>query len=89
MTVKVELRRVPEGASDYVCAATMTVQGTQWKLDDPDGFFPTQLPVLLAGDHGMRTVQLADEPATWARNLDSILRTGYLVPVVVFDDGDE
>lgn len=88
MTVKVELRRVPEGAADYECVATMTVHDQQWELDDPEGFFPVDLPVLVIEDSAMRSVQLHEDPATWARNLDTILRGGYLVPVVVLDDGD-
>lgn len=89
MTVKVELQRVPEGASEYERVATITVHGQQWELEDPEGFFPVDLPVLVVEDSTMRQVLLHDDPATWARNLDTILRGGYLVPVVVLDNGDE
>lgn len=82
----VELKRVPEGHSDYVTVARLEVddQGT-YRLTDPEEFFPLELAVLLPpvedGDPP-RKITLDEDPATWARNLHTILRTGYLVPVV-------
>jgi len=84
----VELRRVPDGGTDYTTVATVTVadDGT-YELRDPGGYVPVDLHVLVAHDGpGFRPVTLDEDPATWARNLHSVLRTGYLVPVVTHDD---
>lgn len=86
MTVKVELRRVPEGASEYQSVAWMTAAGSSWEVEDPEGLFPTELHVLVAGADGLRPVRLEEDPETWARNLATVLRSGYLVPVVTLDD---
>lgn len=87
MTVKVELHQVPEGGSEYQAVAWMTAAGDSWEVTDPEGLFPTELHVLVAGKGDqLRKVRLEDDPETWARNLDSVLRTGYLVPVVTHDD---
>jgi hypothetical protein len=84
--VAVELRRVPEGARDYVTVARMEiVDGGTYRLDDPDQYFPLDLPVRVRDDvtGEVRRVQLDEDPETWARNLHTVLRTGYLAPVVV------
>lgn len=86
--ITVELHTVPEGRDDYETVATMTVEddGT-YQLQDPDRHFPVQLHVLVTDDQGaFRQVRLEDDAATWARNLDTLLRTGYLVPVITRDD---
>lgn len=85
--IEVELRRVPEGHDDYQTVATLSVDDDgSPTVHDPEGFLPLELPVLVVSDAGeLRRVSFADDPATFARHLDSILRTGYLVPVVTAD----
>lgn len=87
--VKVELRRVPEGGTAYETVAALTVDGEgRCVLDDPQGLVPTDLHVLVPDEeHGLRPVRFEDDPETWARNLHRVLRTGYLVPVLVDDPG--
>jgi hypothetical protein len=86
--ITVELRTVPEGANDYKTVATLSVadDGTV-TTNDPDGYLPLDLKVMVVDDAGAITqVGIDDDPATYARNLGSLLRTGYIVPVV-HDDG--
>lgn len=85
--LEVELRRVPEGADDYVTVARLRVdEGGQTETWDPEGFLPLDVPALVVDAGKIRRVAWQDDPATYARNLRSILRTGYLVPVVTRDD---
>jgi hypothetical protein len=91
--IEVELHESPEGPGDYQVVATLQVadDGT-YRLDNPDGKLLTQLHVLVpddAGEHGLLKVTLEEDPATWARNLDSIYRGGYLTAVVIRDDAQE
>lgn len=85
MLVEVELQRVPDGGREYATAATLAVfdDGTH-KLDDPDELFPLDVPVPVStGEPGRpRRLMFEEDPATWARNLGRVLRTGYLVPVI-------
>lgn len=86
--ITLELQSVPEGRSDYEPVATMTVadDGT-YRLVDPEGLFPVDLHVLVIDDVGdLRQVTVEDDAATWARNLDTVLRAGQLVPVITHDD---
>ncbi|MDP3889837.1 hypothetical protein [Nocardioides sp.] len=85
--IRVELQSVPDGAQDYQAVATITVDddGT-YQLEDPGQLFPTGLHALAAGEDGqLRQVTFDEDPATWARHLDTILRTGHLVPVTTHD----
>lgn len=86
--VEVELQRVPDEGCEYEVAATLRVDDRGVvHLHDPESLIPTSLHVLVAGPGGeLRQVRFEDNPATWARNLDSLLRTGYLVPVITRDD---
>lgn len=86
--IEVELQRVPDGGRDYEVAATLRVDDDgSVDLHDPDRLVPTSLHVLVADPGGqLRQVRFEDEPVTWARNLSSLLRTGYLVPVITRDD---
>jgi hypothetical protein len=87
--ITVELRAVPEGAHDYMTVATLNVadDGTV-TTHDPDGYLPLDVKAMVVDDQDQITqVGIDDDAATYARNLDSILRTGYVVPVVVHDDG--
>jgi hypothetical protein len=89
--IRVDLRRVPEGGRDYETVAQLSVadDGT-YDIDDPQGQFPLGLHVLDFGDDEHagppRQVHFEEDPAAWARNLDTLLRGGYLVPVIVHDD---
>lgn len=85
--IRVELHSVPDGTQDYQAVATLTVadDGT-YQLEDPGELFPTPMHVLVGGEGGqLRQVTFEDDPATWARHLDTILRTGHLVPVTTHD----
>jgi hypothetical protein len=86
--ITVELQCVPEGGHDYQPVATLTVAGDgTYQLSDPENYFPTQLHVLVPDESGeLRPVDFGDDPQTWARNLHTLLRGGYLVPVVTHDD---
>lgn len=88
--ITVEMR-VPgsQPGEGYRTAASLTVfdDGTH-QLDDPERLVPVDLQVLVAtpGETSTRRVAFEEDPATWARHLDTVLRTGYLVPVVVLDE---
>lgn len=88
--IEVELRAVPQGKDDYEAIARLVVRddGTheEW---DPQEVIPYDLHVLAPDEEaGARKVTFEEDPATWARHLKTILRTGYLVPVVVRDDAE-
>ena len=85
--IELELRNVPEGGHDYVAVARLIVHDDdRTEIWDPDDLIPTELYVLVVDDTTPRRISYQDDPATWARNLHSVLRTGYLVPVVTRDD---
>lgn len=86
--IKVELRAVPQGGNDYEAIATVEVrEGEPPTIWDPQEVVPIDLHALVpTGDGQVKKVTFEDDPATWARNLRSILRTGYLVPVITHDD---
>ena len=86
--IEVELQRVPDEGRAYEVAATLSVDDNgAVHLHDPEHLLPTNLHVLVAEPAGqLRQVRFEDDPATWARNLGSLLRTGYLVPVTTRDD---
>lgn len=86
--IKVELRAVPEGGHEYEAIATVEVRdGQPPVIWDPQEVVPIDLHALVpTGDDRARKVTFGDDPATWARHLSSILRTGYLVPVITHDD---
>lgn len=87
MSITVELRRVPEGEREPRAVAQLRVlEDGGYELTDPEGYVDPELlqaPLIAPGG---RRVTLQDDPQTWARNLGRLLRTGYLVPVVVQDD---
>lgn len=89
--ITAELRRVPDAGGDYEVVATIQVDddGT-YRVDDPEGHVPTYLRVLApaAGPEQLQSISLEDDPETWVRHLDSVLRTGYLVPVITHDSRD-
>lgn len=87
--IEVELRAVPQGEKEYVPVARLTVaddgQLTTW---DPEGLIPLEVPALVAKTGGgRRRVSVEEDPATYVRHMDTILRTGYLVPVITTDTG--
>lgn len=73
---------MPEGGTDYETVAALTVDGRgRYVLDDPQELMPTDLHVLVPdADRGLRPVRFEEDPETRARNLHTVLRTGYLVP---------
>lgn len=86
--ITVELRRIPEGHNDYTTVATLTVNDDgAVTIDDPEQYLPVDMHVLVKGADGPRRVTFDEDPDLWARNLHRALRTGYLVPVIVHDDG--
>lgn len=92
MAVEVELRSVPEGKETYEAVARLVVNDDgSHEVWDPGSVVPAlmDLPVLVPlenGERGVSRIAFRDDPAEWARRLDTVLRTGYLVPVVVRDD---
>ena len=85
--ITVELRQIPDGEREYRAVATLSVadDGT-YQIEDPGQVFPTQLHVVVPdGAGGLQEVRFEEDPETWARNLDSLLRGGYTVPVVTSD----
>lgn len=86
--ITVELQQIPEGEQEYRPAATLSVaEDGSYQLDDPEGLFPTRLHVVIPdAEGGLRQVRFEEDPQTWARHLGSLLRGGYLVPVVTRDD---
>lgn len=86
--IEVEFRAVPQGGNHYEAIARLVVHddGTreEWY---PQEVIPYDLHALVPGGDALRKVKFEQDPATWARHLRSILRTGYLVPVVTHDDG--
>jgi hypothetical protein len=84
--VQLEERTVETGARNVVAALVVDGDGTP-RFEGDERAFPIYLQVLVAGDgEQVRRVSFEEDPATWARNLDSVLRTGYLVPVITHDD---
>lgn len=87
--IEAELRSVPAGGDEYVPVARIRVEddGT-WQVWDPDGLLPFEVHALVPGGPGLpaRRVVFAREPQLWVRRLGTVLRTGYLVPVVTTDD---
>lgn len=76
-------------AGGHQVTGTLTVadDGTHHFEGDASSF-PTNLhvPVLDETTGRFQQVTFQDDPATWARNLHALLRTGYLVPVITHDD---
>lgn len=83
-SVRVELRSVPEGKSEYAAVADLVVhQDGQYELNDPERRLSLEIPVPVpTEDGGLRSVTFDEDPQLWARNLPNALRTGYLVPIV-------
>jgi hypothetical protein len=88
--IRVEIQEpVPGNTAEYQVAAALVVEddGT-YRFEGPESAFPTDVPVPVADETGrfVRSLTLAQDPVHWARNLDLVLRTPYLVPVVTHDD---
>jgi hypothetical protein len=85
--IEIELRQVPDGGHDYEPVARLAINddgsNDTW---DPQELLPFDMPVLATDDPaGPRRVTFTEAPEVWARNLRSVLRTGYLVPVITKD----
>lgn len=89
--VTAQLRRVPEGGSELETVATIQVTGDgTYRLHDPEGYVPTELAVLVVDEAGrLQRVHLEDDPRAWVQNLPSLMRTGYLVPVITEDQAED
>lgn len=90
--ITVELRSIPENEDEYRSVASLTVadDGTH-EFEDPRGLFPFEVPVPVPvegadGELTLGQVWFSQAPEEWARNLENLLRTGYLVPVVTVDE---
>ncbi len=86
--IELELRTFPAGARDPVRVAGLTIEddGT-YRVDDPKELLPTAMPVFSKSpDGGYAQVFLEQDPAAWARGLRTVMRSGYLFPVIVRDD---
>lgn len=88
--IEAELHTVPEGGQEYVPVARVRVEddGTS-QVWDPESLFPFSLHVLVPGELGSsspRKVTFEEDPQLWVRQLSTVLRTGYLVPVITHDD---
>lgn len=87
--IEVELKEAPEGPGEYRVVARLTVNddGT-YQLDDPETKLLTPIPVLVDdqdAEDGVRQVFFEDDPATWARNVEVLYRSGIWVAEVVAD----
>lgn len=86
--IQVEIQQRNDSVERYAVAGTLTVEddGTYHFAGDRS-VFPTYLPVLvLDAQDQFHRVAFEDDPATWARHLDSVMRTGYSVPVITRDE---
>lgn len=86
--IEAELHTVPAGGQEYVPVARVRVEddGTS-QVWDPDELLPLTTHALVADEAGRpRRVTFEEEPQLWVRQLSTILRTGYLVPVITHDD---
>lgn len=85
--IAVELMQAPFPRGQYLPVALLVVDDDgEVFLDDPEQLIPTQLHALGSCPAGsLRRIEFAEDPEEWARHLDSILRTGYLVPLVLRD----
>lgn len=82
--ITVELRVPIKGSTAYETGATLHVDDDgRWTVTGDAGLIDPNLRVL-DPDRG-EFLTLEQDPARWARNLGTALRTGYLVPVVVDD----
>lgn len=89
--IEVELKEAPAGPGEYRAVARLTVNddGT-YQLDDPERKLLTPIPVLVDdqdAEDGVRQVFFEDDPATWARNVGVLYRSGIWVAEVVTDTG--
>ena len=76
----VEFLKLTDDGRAQVVAATLTINadGTHVIAGDKE-YVPLDITVLLEGG---RRIAFEDDPITWARNIETELRTPYLVAVV-------
>lgn len=88
--IEVELK-TPAGEHGYGTVARLTVyEDGSYEAWDPDGRIPWGIHALRPqSEDGLQKVHFESEPIEWARRLNTILRTGYLVPVTVYDEEGE
>lgn len=82
--IEVELRAAPEGGLEYEVRARVRVEDGRVEMWDPEGLMPVEIPALVRDPEAgrPRRVHFDQEPELWAERLHTILRTGYLVPVI-------
>lgn len=91
--IEVELQTSPEGGQEYRAIARLTVHddGTH-EAWDPQGVIPWDIHALRSRGEpgeGPEKIYFEEQPREWARLLGTILRTGYLVPVIVREGQEE
>lgn len=88
--IEAEFQKSPEGAHEYRATARLVVRDDgSHQAWDPDGVIPWGIHALRSSaesGRGLEQVFFESEPVEWVRRLNTILRTGYLVPVIVRDD---
>lgn len=85
--VVVEVRRASlPNLQERRTVATLHVHrdGT-WRVDGDASQVPADLKVV--DPEGVRAIVLADDPASWARNLHRALRSGYVSAHTILDLG--
>lgn len=84
--VVVELRRPTAGdITQRTTVATVHVHADRtWSVTGDQGQVPTQIRVY--DDSSQQWVRLQDDPVTWARQLHTELRSGYLSAHVTTDN---
>ncbi|MDN5746143.1 MAG: hypothetical protein L0H31_13615 [Nocardioidaceae bacterium] len=85
--IEVELK-TPAGEHGYGTVARVTVYDDgSHEVWDPQGRIPWGIHALRPSSEGNGPLQVffEEEPIEWVRRLGTILRPGYLVPVLVRD----
>jgi hypothetical protein len=75
--------RIPTDGREYATAATVEVRDGRAEFTGRRELFDTSLTAFDAGAGGR--VSFDEDPERWARNLDTVYRTGQLVPVITAD----
>jgi hypothetical protein len=77
--------RVPTDGREYATVASIRVRDGQAEFSGRRELFDTELAVFDSSAGAGVRVRFADDPERWARNLDTVYRTGQLVPVITAD----
>jgi len=84
--IEVEFRQPVRGGGETVALTLRVEDDGSYAIDGP---LELDLEAVAIADRTLPSgrLWLRDDPARWARNAHKAFRTGYLVPVVVKDDG--